>query len=99
MSRIEEEGLSVTLNIETVENVTVAYLKEVYSLLQKNIGEFIQHRIVGTTKPTTLIEWEEYNDWHIESDRIRKVLILIMDQNEYNDFMTKTYKKCYKYVA
>jgi len=99
MSRIEEEGLLVTLNIETVENVTVAYLKELYSMLQKNIAEFIQHRIVGTTKATALNEWEEYNEWHVESDHIRKILVTIMDQGEYNDFMTKTYKKYYKFVA
>ena len=95
MSKIEEDGLLVTLNIETVENVTTAYLKEMYVLLQKNISEFIKHRVVGETKSTTLDEWNEYNEWHMESDRIRNFLIAIMEEDVYKDFMTKTYKKFY----
>ena len=96
MTKIEDEGLEVTLDIETVESVTVAYLKEMYVLLQKNISEFIRARVDGEhTKNTTLDEWKEYNGWHTESERIRKFLMNLMQFDDYNDFLKKTYDKFY----
>lgn len=83
----------VNLDIHTVENVSARYLMELYTQTQEEISKFIHARIEGSG--ATLGDWDEFHKWNETSENIRKILVVIMDYDEYSNFMEKIYKKFY----
>lgn len=89
----QKEGMLVNLDIHTVEDVTARYLMELYTELQSRISKFIKERVEGGTAP--IGEWERFQKWHDDSESCRKILISILEYDDYSSFMEKTYKKFY----
>jgi hypothetical protein len=96
MSKIEEEGMLVNLDIRTVENITTRYLMELYTELQGNIAMFMKDTIQNGSPP--LDNWEKFQKWHDESESCRRILNVLMECDEYCAFVEKVYKKSYPHA-